>query len=64
LRAKANSGAWTAREAKMSPLKIIIGCLLFDLLQLFFWIESTHFAKAEDSKAIEIAQTKTETQPQ
>ncbi|MGA8220277.1 MAG: hypothetical protein WB780_01390 [Candidatus Acidiferrales bacterium] len=44
----------------MSPLKIIIGCLLFDLIQLFFWIESTHFGSVEDSKAAENPQVKTQ----
>jgi hypothetical protein len=48
----------------MSPLTIIIGCLLFDILQLFFWIESMDFARAEDSKAIEKSHTETQTQAQ
>jgi len=34
----------------MTPFKIILGCVLFDLLQLFVWIvrmQATNFASAE-----------------
>jgi hypothetical protein len=34
----------------MTPLMIIIGCLLFDILQLAFWIESMQTAATIDSK--------------
>jgi hypothetical protein len=34
----------------MTPLMIIIGCLLFDILQLAFWIESMQIAGSRDSK--------------
>jgi hypothetical protein len=34
----------------MTPLMIIIGCLLFDILQLAFWIESMQTAATSDSK--------------
>jgi hypothetical protein len=39
----------------MTPLMIIIGCLLFDILQLAFWIESMQTVGARDSKRAEKA---------
>lgn len=43
----------------MTPLKIIIGCLFFDVLQLLFWIECMHLASNEDWK--QTAKRETET---
>ena len=44
----------------MTTLQIILGCLLFDLLQLLFWIQSMRLAKREDWIGINRAESPTQ----